>query len=78
MCWRKIQLSASATLLDLHRLIQDGFAFDDDHLYSFFMDDKRFSKHAYNSPMDYSGPYVQEATLGKLDLLRRDVFSAFI
>ncbi|MBT2218605.1 hypothetical protein KK120_22785 [Virgibacillus dakarensis] len=67
-CWRRIQLPASATLLDLHRWIQEAFAFDDDHMYSFFMDGKRFSEYAFKSPMDCAGPYVQEAVLGKLDL----------
>lgn len=67
-CWRKLRMPSSATLMDLHNLIQKAFAFDDDHLYSFFMDGKRFSKHAYHSPMDMEGPYVQDKEIGRLNL----------
>lgn len=67
-CWRTIQLSEAHTLLDLHRLIQQAFEFADDHLYAFYMDNKKFSKHCYNSPKDMQGPYVHEVTIGDLHL----------
>ncbi|MFD0953782.1 IS1096 element passenger TnpR family protein [Virgibacillus natechei] len=67
-CWRRLRLPGSATLLDLHEVIQEAFGFDDDHLYSFFMDGKRFSKYFYNSPMDVQGPYVHEKQIGRLNL----------
>lgn len=67
-CWRTMQLSGYHTLLDLHNLIQKAFNFDDDHLYAFFMDGKRFGKAAYNSPMDPSGPHVDQASIGAIDL----------
>jgi len=66
--WRKIQLSHLHSLLDLHEAIQDAFDFDDDHLYSFFMDAKRYSRNAYESPFSENGPYVDEVTIGKLEL----------
>jgi len=66
--WRKIQLSHLHTLLDLHEAIQDAFNFDDDHLYSFFMDAKRYSKNSYESPNSENGPYVDEVNIGELEL----------
>jgi hypothetical protein len=35
--WRTVELLESQTLRDLHRIIQAAFAFDDDHLYSFYL-----------------------------------------
>ena len=67
-CWRTLKLSSSHTLLDLHNVIQEAFEFNDDHLYAFYMDGVKFGKHYYNSPMDVSGPYVQEVKIGSLDL----------
>ncbi|WP_099353769.1 plasmid pRiA4b ORF-3 family protein [Fredinandcohnia onubensis] len=68
-CWRKLQFSASHTLLDVHHLIQEAFDFEDDHLYAFFMDGKKFSrKNFYNSPIDFEGPYANEVNLGELQL----------
>ncbi len=66
--WRKIQLSHLYTLLDLHNAIQDAFDFDDDHLYSFFMDAKRYSRNSYESPYSENGPYVDEVKIGELEL----------
>src|SRR5690606_22862211 len=67
-CWRTLELSESHTLLDLHTLIQEAFDFDDDHLYAFYMDGKRFSRNCYNSPMDSRGPFVHEKKIGELHL----------
>ncbi|MBS4023289.1 MAG: plasmid pRiA4b ORF-3 family protein [Dethiobacter sp.] len=66
--WRKILLSFRHTLEDLHKAVQDAFNFDDDHLYSFFMDAKKYSKHAYHSPMTDESPFVHEVTIGELGL----------
>ncbi|ALX50119.1 IS1096 element passenger TnpR family protein [Lentibacillus amyloliquefaciens] len=49
-----------AILQELHSLIQEAFAFNDDHLYSFFMDGKRFGKGVYHSPMNNEGPYAHD------------------
>jgi hypothetical protein len=47
--WRKIELPASWTLEDLHFTIQDAFAFDASHLYSFFM-----SGEAWDASTEYT------------------------
>lgn len=65
--WRRIEISSNHTLLDLHNSIQRAYGFDDDHLYSFFMDGKRRSK-GFNSPYDEEGPYVDDVHIGELGL----------
>ncbi|MCQ6277246.1 plasmid pRiA4b ORF-3 family protein [Bacillus sp. V3B] len=67
-CWRVLQVSSTHTLLDLHYLIQRAFHFDDDHLYTFYMDGKKYGENCYNAPMDNFGPYVNEAEIGDLNL----------
>ncbi|GAE47319.1 IS1096 element passenger TnpR family protein [Mesobacillus boroniphilus] len=71
---QKSAVSGNHTLLDLHKLIQDAFEFDDDHLYAFYMDGKRFSRNCYNSPMDDVGPFVTEAAISKLGLYEKQKF----
>ena len=66
--WRKIKLSHKDSLEDLHLAIQQAFEFDNDHLYAFFMDGKRYSRNAYHSPRGDEGPFTDEAIIGKLDL----------
>ena len=66
--WRQIEMSSKHTLLDLHNCIQSAFGFDDDHLYSFFMDNKPWSKECFISPYDEGGPYVDEVCIGELGL----------
>ncbi len=50
--YRVLELGGNHTFDDLHLMIQHVFDFDDDHLYTFFMDGKRWSKSAdsYSSP----------------------------
>jgi hypothetical protein len=66
--WRKIRLSSKHSLEDLHLAIQEAFEFDNDHLYSFFMDGKRYSRNAYHSPFSDEGPYAYDAIIGELEL----------
>ncbi|PIX76710.1 MAG: hypothetical protein COZ37_06485 [bacterium (Candidatus Ratteibacteria) CG_4_10_14_3_um_filter_41_18] len=66
--WRRIEISANHTLLDLHGAIQETYDFDDDHLYSFFMDGKRWSHERFTSPFDDEGPHVDEVRIGELGL----------
>jgi hypothetical protein len=66
--WRRIEISADDTLLSLHRAIQEAYHFDDDHLYSFFMDGKRWSRERFTSPLEDEGPHVDEARIGELGL----------
>ena len=68
--WRKIKLSHNHTLEDLHHCIQEAFDFDNDHLYSFYMDGKRYSDDVYNSSFGDIPPYAYEAVIGKLGLYR--------
>jgi hypothetical protein len=68
--WRKIKLSHKHTLEDLHLCIQEAFDFDNDHLYSFFMDGKRYSDDAYHSLFGDEPPFTDEAVIGKLDLYK--------
>ena len=49
--WRKIRISAAATLDDLSGAVLRAFEFDDDHLYAFYLDQKL---RTYNVPVYYS------------------------
>jgi len=49
--WRKLELPSDFTLEDLHLAIQEAFAFDNDHLYSFFMSGK-----AWDAATEYALP----------------------
>ena len=66
--WRRIEVSAKHTLLDLHYAIQDAYSFDDDHLYSFFMDGEPWSHERFTSPYDDEGPHVDEVLIGESGL----------
>jgi shikimate kinase len=66
--WRRIELSSDHTLLDLHNSIQRAYGFDDDHLYSFFMDGKMPSDEVFTSPNDDTGPHVDVVRIGDLEL----------
>jgi len=67
--WRKIKLSSSHTLHQLHEAIQDAFGFFDDHLYAFFMDGKAWSEDAYLDPRGNEPPYADEAEIGRIGLV---------
>ncbi len=66
--WRRIEISADHTLLDLHRAIQRAYNFDDDHLYSFFMDGRSWSHERFTSPYEDEGPWVDDVRIGELGL----------
>ncbi|MEJ6949435.1 IS1096 element passenger TnpR family protein [Natronospora cellulosivora (SeqCode)] len=66
--WREIKIADNHTLLDLHNIIQKAYDFDDDHLYSFYMDGVYGSNIFYNSKMCNRGPYVEEIKIGELNL----------
>ncbi len=72
--WRKIELSSSHTLLDLHNAIQDAYRFDSDHLYSFFMDGIPWSDEKFTSPHEDEGPHVDEVSIGELGLVKGQTF----
>lgn len=52
--WRKLEMKTSQTLVSLHNLIQKVLRWDNDHLYSFYMDNKFHSK---DEDMEYTCPY---------------------
>lgn len=72
--WRKIEMAAKHSLEQLHLAIQEAFEFADDHLYSFFMDNKKWSYDRYESPLDEDGPYSDEVTIGELGLYSGKTF----
>lgn len=39
--WRRVEVHSDLTLLDLHRIIQGAFGWYDDHLYRFWIGDRR-------------------------------------
>ncbi|WP_432409233.1 IS1096 element passenger TnpR family protein [Wukongibacter sp. M2B1] len=69
--WAKIKMSANHTLNDLHNYIQDAFAFDNDHMYSFFMDGRAWSHDKFTCPMDNEGPYADEVMIGEIGLYKK-------
>ncbi|MDZ7934464.1 MAG: hypothetical protein U5M51_05765 [Emticicia sp.] len=64
--YRLIEIGGEATLLDLHEMIQDGLNFDNDHLFSFTIDEQEFT----GAPYDFDSPeYIaQNVLIGNLDL----------
>jgi hypothetical protein len=47
-CIRTIDIQSDATLYDLHRIIQESVAFDDDHLFEFYA-----GRHERNRKMSF-------------------------
>ena len=75
--WRKVVLSGKHTMHDLHRIILDAFDFDEDHLYSFFMDGKKWSDDCVVSPYDnYGHPNADKVKIGDInfDLQQRFLY----
>lgn len=72
--WRRIEMKATHTLSDLHMAIQEAFDFDNDHLYAFYMDNKRFSDNCFNASYMDEGPYAEDAELGLLDIVKGQEF----
>lgn len=59
---------------DLHNSIHEAFGFDNDHMYSFFMDGEAWSNNRLTCPYDERGPYVNEVKIGELDLYEKQEF----
>ncbi|MHA6250204.1 plasmid pRiA4b ORF-3 family protein [Pontibacter sp. CAU 1760] len=66
--YRVIAIGASATLEDLHLVIQEAYKFENDHLYAFFMDGNAWSDFGIYDPDGERPPFTDEAKLGELDL----------
>jgi hypothetical protein len=61
-------MAGGHSLEDLHYAIQKAYGFDDDHLYSFFMDGEAWSDEKFTSPHDEEGPHVDEVRVGEIGL----------
>jgi len=73
-CYRTIQCGGGHTFDDLHNAIQTAFGFDDDHLYAFFMDGKRWSRRAIHSPNSDEYPHADEVLIGQVRLREKQPF----
>ena len=73
--WRTIEMREDQTLRDLHSAIQEAFAWDNDHLYSFFMSGKAWDKKTqyWDDPLggytEGKGPRAHQAILCDLNLV---------
>lgn len=65
--WRKIEIGAEQTLEDLHLAIQNAYEWNNDHLYSFFMNNKAWdpaSEYTLPEGALYEGMEIEEADEG--------------
>lgn len=68
--WRKVVLTGKHTMDHLHKIILNAYEFDDDHLYSFFMDGRTWSNDCIASPYDdYGHPNAAKVQIGDLGLI---------
>ncbi len=69
-CYRHIQISAKATLYNLHQAILDAFEFDDLDFHAFFMDNIMWSfEHTYHANVSDNGnPKTRDMVLERLNL----------
>jgi hypothetical protein len=68
---RGLALSENESLDDLHHLLRNAFGWDDDHLYSFWLDGEFWSDPSaeYTSPVEAEpGRQTADVALGDLDL----------
>ena len=63
-----VRCSPKHSFENLHLEIQEALKFDNDHLYSFFLDGKRWSNNAVHSPYSEEPPYTDETLLGDVRL----------
>lgn len=75
-CYRHIQISASATLYQLHRAILAAFDMEDDHAHAFFLDDRTWSPYEAYFSMKMRGEerLTTEHTLEKCGLAKDSRF----
>lgn len=75
-CYRHIQISASATLYQLHKIILSAFDMEDDHAHAFFLDNRTWSPYdAYFSMEMRGGEHLTtDCTLKKCGLAKDSKF----
>ncbi|MCB0547501.1 MAG: plasmid pRiA4b ORF-3 family protein [Phaeodactylibacter sp.] len=66
--WCRVALSSQDTLHALHRIIQQAYRFDDDHLYCFYLHPRSDRRDTYNHPWTDMPPFADEALIGELNL----------
>ncbi|WP_407270760.1 IS1096 element passenger TnpR family protein [Radiobacillus sp. PE A8.2] len=73
--WRKVVLTASHTMEDLHHIIIKSYQFYDDHLYSFFLDGRKWSDYCVVAPLgDADKPSAAEVKIGSIGLRQGQQF----
>jgi len=74
--YRTIELRSEQTLEDLHLAIQQAIHWDNDHLYSFYMNGVAHDEHyRYSCPYEEDRPpWTHEAVIGALGLVKRHKF----
>lgn len=74
--YRTIEVRSDQTLEDLHLAIQRAIRWDNDHLYSFFMNGQKFDEnYRFVSPWEEEGPrFTTEAVIGELGLTLKHRF----
>ena len=77
-CYRVIEIGGNDSFDDLHDAIQEAFDFDDDHLYVFFMDNRRWSSEeesCFWSPHYQDiGIFADEKLIGQVGLMEGQKF----
>ncbi|NNJ08997.1 plasmid pRiA4b ORF-3 family protein [Chloroflexales bacterium ZM16-3] len=73
--WREIEVADDQLLSDLHLAIQRAFAWDNDHLYSFYMGKRPYdTKNEIGSPGADARRRADRVTLGELGLRTKQKF----
>lgn len=74
--WRTLVLFGEHTMEQLHKLILRAYNFSDEHLYSFFMDGKKWSDKSIVSPLDGDGMAIaNKVRIGDLGLSKGQSFT---
>lgn len=74
--WRSLLLSGEHTMEQFHELILRAYNFSDEHLYSFFMDGKKWSHKSIVSPLDGEGMGIaNKVRIGDLGLSKGQSFT---
>jgi len=67
--WRDIEIAAEQTLEDLHLAIQEAYRWDDDHLYSFYLNGQAWDgRSEIGSPWSDSPRHTHQVTVRSLNL----------
>jgi hypothetical protein len=74
--YRVIELTSEQTLEDLHLAIQDAIHWDNDHLYSFFLNGERWDqKFEYASPWnEEAAHFASDGVIGELGMVKGHKF----